>query len=107
MNQPLTKHEIDEKLKLELPFLRARFGVERLALFGSFVKEQFSADSDVDILVQLVKPLGLDFVALAEHLEQVLGRKVDLTTFDTLNRNLQTPRYAHIARDIEQTLSYV
>ena len=63
--------------------------------------------SDVDILIQLMKPLGLEFVELAYHLEKVLKKKVDLATFNTLKRSLENPRYKHIASDIDRTLSYV
>jgi predicted nucleotidyltransferase len=54
-----------------------------------------------------MKPLGLEFVELAYHLEKILKKKVDLATFDTLKRSLESPRYKHIASDIERTLSYV
>jgi len=57
-------------------------------------------------LVQLVKPLGLEFVRLAYYLEEILGRKVDLVTFNTLHRSMENPRYKHIAADIQRTLSY-
>ena len=63
--------------------------------------------SDVDILIQLMKSLDLEFVELAYHLEKVLKKKVDLATFNTLKRSLESPRYRHIASDIERTLSYV
>jgi len=70
-------------------------------------KRQSDKKSDVDILVQLMKPLGLEFVELAYHLKKILKKKVDLATFDTLKRSLENPRYKHIASDIERTLSYV
>lgn len=70
-------------------------------------QRQSDKKSDVDILVQLTRPLGLEFVELAYHLEKILKKKVDLATFDTLKRSLESPRYKHIASDIERTLSYV
>jgi predicted nucleotidyltransferase len=70
-------------------------------------KRQSDKKSDVDILIQLMKPLGLEFVELAYHLEKVLKKKVDLATFNTLKRSLENPRYKHIASDIDRTLSYV
>ena len=101
------KEEIFQTLRKELPYLREKYGVERMAIFGSFAKGNQTKKSDIDILVQLVKPLGLEFIELAYHLEEVLGRKVDLTTFDTLHRSMENPRYKHIASDIQRTLSYV
>jgi len=103
----LDREEVLQVLRKELPSLREKYGVERLAIYGSFAKGDQTKRSDVDILVQLVNPLGLKFVELAYHLEKVLGRKVDLATFETLHRSLENPRYKHIALDVQRTLSYV
>ena len=107
MKKPLTKEEIMQVLRRELPHLREKYGVGEIAIYGSFAKGSHTTKSDIDILVQLVKPLGLGFVALAYYLEEILGRKVDLATFDTLHRSMENPRYKHIAADIQRTLSYV
>jgi predicted nucleotidyltransferase len=107
MKEPRTKEQIFQILKKELPYLNEKYGVERIAIYGSFAKGNQRKRSDIDILVQLIKPLGLDFIKLAYHLEKVLKRKVDLATFDTLKRSLENPRYKHIASDIQGTLSYV
>jgi len=101
-----TKKDILEILRRELPYLQRRYGVERIAIYGSFAKGSHTERSDIDVLVQLAKPLGLDFVDLAYHLEQLLGRNVDLATFDTFRRSMESPRYKHIAMDIQRTLSY-
>jgi len=103
----LDREEVLQVLRKELPSLREKYGVERIAIYGSFAEGDQTKRSDVDILVQLVNPLGLKFVELAYHLEKVLGRKVDLATFETLHRSLENPRYKHIALDIQRTLSYV
>jgi hypothetical protein len=107
MKEPRTREQIFQILKKELPYLNEKYGVERMAIYGSFAKGNQRKRSDIDILVQLIKPLGLDFIKLAYHLEKVLKRRVDLATFDTLKRSLENPRYKHIASDIEGTLSYV
>jgi predicted nucleotidyltransferase len=107
MKKPLTKEKIIQTLRKELPCLREKYGVEKIAIYGSFAKGSPTTKSDVDILVQLVKPLGLEFVGLAYYLEEILDRKVDLATFDTLHRSLENPRYKHIAADIQRTLRYV
>jgi predicted nucleotidyltransferase len=107
MKEPRTKQEIMQILKKQLPYLQEKYGVQRIAIYGSFAKSNQTKRSDVDILVQLMKPLGLEFVELAYHLEKILKKKVDLATFDTLKRSLESPRYKHIASDIERTLSYV
>jgi hypothetical protein len=107
MKEPRKKQEIMQLLQKQLPYLREKYGVQRIAVYGSFAKGNQTRKSDVDILVQLARPLGFGFVELAYHLEKILKKKVDLATFDTLKRSLQSPRYKHIASDIERALSYV
>lgn len=106
MSRPPTKQEILETLRQALPYLRQKYGVVRLGLFGSFAKQTPRPDSDVDLLVELEKPLGLEFVSLADELEQLLGRKVDLATFDAWKRTFATHRRA-IAEDVGRSLVYV
>ena len=62
-------------------------GVERLALFGSFVRGENREDSDVDVVVDF-RPgeKNIDrFIAVAELLEGLLGRPVDLVTRESLS----------------------
>ena len=106
MKKPLTKERVLQTLRKDLPYLQQKYGVARIAIYGSFAKGVQTTKSDIDILVQLSKPLGLEFIGLAYYLEEILGREVDLATFDTLYRSMENPRYRHIAADIERTLSY-
>lgn len=94
-------------LREALPALRARYGVTRLALYGSFACGQAGPESDVDLVVELARPLGLEFVSLVYDLEERLGRKVEVTTFDSLRRNRERRRYREIAESIERTLTDV
>ncbi len=91
-------------IKNEMPFLRQRFGVEQLALFGSFARNEADDTSDIDLVVSLSKPLGFAFVQLADYLEEKLGHEVDLITLTTLELGLADPRRAHIAKDIQESL---
>ena len=107
MSDDKTRDEVLQILRNELPYLRERYGVVRMAVYGSYAKNIQGKGSDIDILVQLSKPLGLDFIRLAYYLEETLGREVDLNTFDGLRRSAENSRRAHIARDIERTLIHV
>jgi predicted nucleotidyltransferase len=107
MKTTLTHKKIITILKKELPYLKDRYGVERIVLFGSYAKEKQKKKSDIDILVDLKKPLGLEFVALADRLEEILGRKVDVATFDHYKRSFNNPRYKHISEDIKKTMVYI
>ena len=68
--------------------LADRYHVETMAIFGSVTRGDAREDSDIDILVDFDEPIGLDFVQLAEDLEAILGRRVDL-----VSRNAIKPRY--------------
>ena len=107
MSHSDTREAILRVLHEVLPVLQTQYGIRRLALYGSFAKESPTADSDVDLLVELSRPLGLDFVHLAEQLEAKLGRPVDLATFESLKRSGANPRRARLAANIERTLIYV
>jgi len=91
-------------LKKELPYLKDKYGVRKIALFGSYAKCKQKKKSDIDIIVDLKKPLGLDFIELADRLEERLGKKVDVATFDCYKRSFNNPRYKHIAEDIKRSL---
>jgi predicted nucleotidyltransferase len=78
-----------------------------MALYGSFARSTPTEESDVDLLVELARPLGYAFVALVEDLEQILGKKVDLATFETYQRSKSDPRRRHIVERIEKDLVYV
>ena len=68
------------RLRSVLPELRRDFPLGRMSLFGSVARGESLPDSDVDILVEVDPSIGLGFVTLAERLEAVLGRKVDLVS---------------------------
>lgn len=68
----------------------ASFGVNSLFVFGSVARNEAGPDSDIDILVEFSVPVGLfQFFRLQQFLEDVLGRKVDLTTLDGLRESMR------------------
>ena len=95
--------EVMEIIRKELPYLTEHFGVKRIGLFGSFARGTPKGDSDVDILAEFERPIGLKFMDFAEYLEQVLGRKVDILT----PAGLQSIRARRIAQEIEEGVVYV
>jgi len=67
-----------------------RFGVSSLSIFGSVARGDARPDSDVDILVEFNRPIGVfEFLDLKEFLESILGQKVDLATPDSLKQQLR------------------
>ena len=75
-----TKEEILKTLARDKAELQRQFKVSKMALFGSYARGDQQADSDVDILVEVDPSIGLDFVTLAERIEQLLGVPVDLVS---------------------------
>ena len=74
----------------EVEGLCRRYHVRSLALFGSALRADFRADSDVDLLVEFQRPVGLfEFVDVKQYLESVLGCRVDLGTPDSLKPRLR------------------
>ncbi|MEA3425873.1 MAG: nucleotidyltransferase family protein [Bacteroidota bacterium] len=72
---------IIESLKKLKPELTKRYFVSSIGLFGSIVRDDFSPPhSDVDIIVEFSKPVGIEFIDLAEYLESNIRRKVDLVS---------------------------
>jgi uncharacterized protein len=68
-----------EKLK---PFLMKRFHVSSLGLFGSYVRNEQTDKSDIDIIVGFSQPVGIEFIDLADFLEDNLHAKVDLVSIN-------------------------
>lgn len=65
-------------------------GVRSLAVFGSVARGDHSPDSDVDILVDLSRPMGLfDFIRLKIFLEKITDCHVDLVTSDALRPEMK------------------
>ncbi|HEX8462309.1 MAG TPA: nucleotidyltransferase family protein [Segetibacter sp.] len=75
-------HLADIKIILQQlkPEIVSKFSVNSIGLFGSVVRNDFSPQSDVDIIVDFTKPVGVEFIDLADFIEKKLNRKVDLVS---------------------------
>ena len=77
--------KITRKLRKDMPYLKERYNVRSLGLFGSHVRGEQQSGSDVDILVEFEQSLSLlGFMALERHLSELIGRKVDLVMKNAL-----------------------
>ncbi len=73
------------ELKEKIRPITKRYGVKKVALFGSLVRGEMGKDSDIDILVEIESDISLlDFVGLKIEIEEALGRKVDLVEYCTI-----------------------
>lgn len=85
----LTKSEILEKLRELKPILYEEYAVKEIGVFGSFITDDANIDSDIDILVELDKPIGWKYFTLEMYLEKTFGRKIDLVTKNALKEQLK------------------
>jgi predicted nucleotidyltransferase len=76
-----------DKLRIKVPRKKIaefclRYHIQKLAFFGSVLRDDFSRNSDVDVLVEFEPghTPGLAFFKMQEELSDILGRKVDLNT---------------------------
>jgi predicted nucleotidyltransferase len=62
------------------PELEKKYPISSLGLFGSIVRDDFTENSDIDIIVDFNGKIGIEFITLADELEQVFNRKADLVS---------------------------
>ena len=85
----MNRAEVLDQLARNKPTLVSRYGVDRLALFGSTVRDAARADSDIDILVSFDGPATSErYFGVQFFLEDLLGRPVDLVTDKALRPEL-------------------
>jgi uncharacterized protein len=94
-----TKEEIVQRILIEREQLIS-FGVSNIGLFGSFVRGEQTSSSDVDILVEFFpeKHTFDNFMELIFLLEELLGRKVEVVTPESLSPYIGP----HILKEVER-----
>ena len=76
-----TVAEIRQILQNQKAYLAERYGVAEIGIFGSYVRGEQHADSDLDILIELERPARISLIDLVElelYLGELLGIKADL-----------------------------
>jgi predicted nucleotidyltransferase len=92
------KKEIIDIIRSIRPEMESRYGVKRLGLFGSYVRERQRQKSDIDILVTFSRDIDLfDFLDFREYLEGRLHSKVDLVMESALKPTIGR----HILAEVE------
>lgn len=86
----MVKREIADKLASLKDVIRERHKAEIIGIFGSYARGEYKEGSDADILVRFLDGATiLDFVGLAEFLEEELGVKVDLVSERALKEDIK------------------
>lgn len=85
----------DNKLKIN------QLGIKRIGLFGSYVREEQTKDSDVDLLVEFEKGKKnyRNLLKIYDFIESLLKKKIDIVTIESLSK--------HIGPYIKKEVEYV
>lgn len=86
----MTRQEVLDTLEANRTELR-RMGVKSLSLFGSLARDEATDHSDVDLLVEFDRSIGLfNFIRVQQYLQEILGvERVDLVMPDALHEELR------------------
>ena len=95
-----TFEEIKKVLQKHREEFREQYGLKEIGIFGSYVKGEQKEKSDIDMLIELEKPIGfVRFMKLENALSQPLGVRVEMVTRKALK--------PHIGKRILQEVKYV
>ncbi len=92
----ISKNEILSKLRELKPILKSDYSVKEIGLFGSFADDSFDDNSDIDLIIELEKPIGWKFFSLEIYLEKIFGRKIDLVTKNALKDQIKDRILKHV-----------
>jgi predicted nucleotidyltransferase len=89
-NTKFSIHQIRKKIHGLLPILKKKYHVKKLGIFGSYVRDEQTPKSDLDILVEFEKnPSLLMFIELRDYLTDEIGIRVDLVTKNKLKPEIR------------------
>ncbi|MCX7941083.1 MAG: nucleotidyltransferase family protein [Elusimicrobiota bacterium] len=84
-----TLKEIKKLLADQKERIRNQYGVVILGIFGSYVRNEQDETSDIDILIEIERPIGLKFFELWDELEKLVGCEVDLVRAKLLREEIK------------------
>lgn len=92
--------DIKKILKSKKPEIEEKFKVDKLGLFGSYIKDQADESSDIDLLVEFSEPVSFfTFIDLEDYLNKELNKEIDLVSKKALKE--------HIGKRILNEVSYL
>ncbi|WP_339931669.1 nucleotidyltransferase family protein [uncultured Brevundimonas sp.] len=84
----MTRDELLIKLRDLKPWL-AEQGIVNVRLFGSYARDEAGPDSDVDLLVDMTRPLGFRFFGIEEDLSKAVGARVEMGTARAMTERIR------------------
>ena len=92
----LTLQNILQRLRSHMPELQKKYPVGRVGVFGSYSRGDATEKSDIDIAVEITGPMGLSFVAMANEIEDLFGKKTDVVPL----RSIKPEYLQYVQKDI-------
>ena len=92
----MNTNEALNKLQQIKPYLQQEYAVKRVGLFGSTARGTHTNNSDIDVLVEFERPVGVEFIDLSYLLEKELNRKVDVVS----RKGIKDKYFKEIEKDI-------
>ncbi len=92
MAEASTIHTLEDirRLRPQIMELARKYRARQVSVFGSCVRGEMRADSDIDFLVDFESDFRLtDIIRLSRNLEELLGRKVDVVPKQALRKELR------------------
>jgi predicted nucleotidyltransferase len=91
-----TLETILEKLRAHKPELQRKYPISRVGVFGSYARGEATPNSDIDIAVEITGVMGLNFIAMADEIEDLFGVKTDVVPL----RSIKTQYLSSVQKDI-------
>ena len=85
----MTREELLIRLRELKPWLEEQ-GIVNLRLFGSYARDEAGPESDVDLLVDLSRPLGIQFLTTERLLAERLGKPVEFCSWDVMRPHVRS-----------------
>ncbi len=92
----MVSQEILHNLARLKPELRSRWGVKRIGCFDVYLDKHRSFDCELNILVELERPLGWEFFAMKEWVQLKLRMPIDICTEKSIKPDLKKKIFANI-----------
>ena len=73
-----SENEILTQLQTNINYIKNNFGVDKIGVFGSYAKNTYNNDSDIDIYVEFKNKTYDNLAGLWNYLEELYNKKVDL-----------------------------
>lgn len=83
-------------LRQHKPALQRKYPVTKIGVFGSYARGEATANSDIDIAVEIDGNMGLNFVAMADEIEALFGIKTDVVPL----RSIKSSYLPYVQQDI-------